>query len=165
MCSENPGTSLGRRPEKVNQTRIDQAVSTFSSGFNCAESIVSAYAESLGMDRRTAIRMACGLGAGMSRMSGICGAVSGAILVLGMEFGRDHPYDEVSKEATYRNVRELCRRFEITHGSTGCANLLGVDISTDEGLEIARENDLFTNRCPRFVEEAARLIELLTTSM
>jgi len=165
MTSANSHSPLIREVESPDDERIDLAVRAFSSGFNCAESMVRAYAEHFGVDRSAATRMACGLGAGMSGTVGICGAVSGAILVLGMKYGRDHPDDDASKETTYLKVKELCRRFTDTHGSTRCLDLLGVDISTEEGIEEARVKDLFTEKCPCYVEEAARLIEELITSI
>ena len=60
-------------------------------GYNCAQSIIKAYASEVGMNQEDAVRMASALGGGVGRNGHICGAVSGAALIIGMKFGNNRP--------------------------------------------------------------------------
>jgi C_GCAxxG_C_C family probable redox protein len=140
-------------------SEVEKATSTYMSGFNCAESIISTYAPRFGIDRDTALKLACGFGAGMGKMGNVCGAVTGAFVILGLRYGRTVPEDEGSKEQVYDSVREFTRRFIAKHGSITCNDLLGCDISTEEGREEATDKELFTEICPSFVTKAAEILE------
>ncbi len=72
-------------------TFSDAAAAKFSSGYNCAQSVLWAVAPRLNLDGETALKIACGLGAGIGRSQEVCGAVTGGILALGMKFGRGRP--------------------------------------------------------------------------
>ena len=65
--------------------QIDLALSRFAEGFNCSQAVFSSYAE--GIDEATALKIASGFGGGMGRMAETCGAVTGAMMVLGLKFG------------------------------------------------------------------------------
>jgi C_GCAxxG_C_C family probable redox protein len=139
---------------------IETAVSRFAEGFNCSQAVFSAFAESLGIEETDALRIAAGFGGGMGRMAEICGAVTGALMVLGMKYGGTTP-DREAKERVYQQVREFAARFRARHGSLVCRDLLGCDISTAAGHQSAREQNLFTSRCPPFVRGAAEILEEL----
>jgi C_GCAxxG_C_C family probable redox protein len=87
----------------------------------------------------------------------MCGAVSGALMVIGLAHGATAAEDQASREKTYAVTRELCSRFQEHHGSIVCRELLGVDIGTPEGREIAVRTGLFRTRCPAFVRDAAEI--------
>ena len=114
---------------------------------------------SFGLDRDTALKLAIGFGGGMGRMAGTCGAVTGAFMVLGLKCGATQADDKEAREQAYERVREFARRFEARNGSIVCRDLIGCDISTPEGLAMAREKELFATVCPRFVQEAAEVLE------
>jgi C_GCAxxG_C_C family probable redox protein len=131
----------------------------FKQGFNCAQAVCVTYAEHFGLDHETALRVAAGFGGGMGRLAGTCGAVSGAFMVLGLKHGAVHADDKASKENAYAQVREFAQQFTERHASLLCKELLGCDISTPEGREQAREQQLSTTRCPQFVQDAAEILE------
>ena len=131
-----------------------RARALFDSGLFCAESVLSAVAEDLGLESELIPRIATGLCSGVGRTSGLCGAVSGAILALGAAAGRDS--SEASIEPVYRLVREVVERFEARFGSTGCAELTGCDLATEAGQERFRARNQHT-ACSEYVGEAARL--------
>lgn len=137
---------------------VDRAVALFEQGFNCAQAIVGAYGEQLGLSREMALKLACGFGGGM-RMGQTCGAVTGAFMVLGLEHGQTDAKDRRPKEKTYELVRQFVEKFESRNGSVMCKELLGCDISTTEGMKTAHERDLFVSFCPRMVRDAAEIIE------
>ena len=137
-------------------TPVETAVVRFEEGYNCSQAVLSAFAEKLGMDHATAVKIASGFGGGMGRMGETCGAVSGAYMALGLKYGG---VDTASKERTYQLVREFARRFLATRDSLRCRDLLGCDISTPEGLRHAREQGLFKSVCAKYVREAAEIVE------
>ncbi len=140
-------------------SNVDQALACFESGFNCSQAIFSTYGPLYGLDRDMCLRIASPFGAGMGYMQETCGAVSGAFMVIGLKYGRISIEDEESKERTYRLVRKFAKRFKSRNKSIQCGELLGVDITTVEGLEEAREKALFKTRCPAFVRDAAEILE------
>ena len=137
-------------------SHIDLVLSRFAEGFNCSQAVCSSYAE--GMDEATALKIASGFGGGMGRMADTCGAVTGAMMVLGLRFGGATP-DREAKERIYTKIREFADRFKARNGSLACKDLLRYDISTPEGYEIDKERGLLTTTCPKFVRDAAEILE------
>ena len=97
---------------------IELTKSSFSSGECCAESIVTAVLRSLGEEGQTAQRMAAGLCGGFGDKQGTCGALTGAIISLGLI-----PETELPKKQ--RKLASILRqRFEKRHNATVCKDLL-----------------------------------------
>ncbi len=142
-------------------TRVEDALATFQCGFNCAQSVLAAFAGDLGIPRETALKIASGFGGGMGRMSLTCGAVTGAFMALGLKSGYSAGGDRASRENIYQMVREFSQQFHNMHGSIECRELLGFDISTPDGHKAAADNKLFRTQCPRFVRDAVEMIEKL----
>ena len=139
--------------------RIETAVSCFKQGFSCSQAILSTFGEQFGLDRETALRLAAGFGGGMGCMAGTCGAVTGAFMVLGLKYEVTSPEDRQAKELTYKRVREFAARFSERNGSLECRNLLGYDISSPEGYQIVKDKGLISALCPKFVRDAAEILE------
>ncbi len=139
--------------------RIDTAVAAFSEGFSCSQAVFSAFSKELGLDRDTALKIASAFGGGMASMGMTCGAVTGALMVIGAKHGRVRAEDIAAKEKTYELAREFMRRFGERHGSINCRELLDADISTPEGRQRASESGLFTALCPRLVADAVAILE------
>ncbi len=138
--------------------RVTTALRRFADGFNCSQAVFSVYAEHLGFDRDAALRVAAGFGGGMGRMASICGAVTGAFMVLGVRHGAATP-DQEAKEAIYARVRGFADRFKARNGSLVCRELLGCDISQAEGLKRVKESDLVTSVCAKSVRDACEILE------
>jgi C_GCAxxG_C_C family probable redox protein len=141
--------------------KTEEALATFSNGFNCAQAVLSVFAEDLGMPRDTALKIASGLGAGLGRQGKICGVVLGAYMVLSLKAGSPEPNAVLCKELTYRLTRAFDNDFMIIHHSLICRDLLHTDISTPEGYRYANENGLFSNTCPVLVSDAIMILEHL----
>ena len=142
---------------------IERAVTCFKGGFNCSQAILSTYCESLGLDREMALRIASGFGGGMGCTGGVCGAVTGAFMVLGLKHGSATAGDKAAKELTYAQVREFRCRFEALHQHITCRELLGCDIGSAEGMKAAKDQNLFTTVCPKLVEDAAKILQEMLT--
>lgn len=140
-------------------SRIETAVSTFNEGFSCSQAIFSAFSEELGLDPTTALRVAGAFGGGMAATAKTCGAVTGALMVIGLRYAMVIASDDAAKKKTYDISREFMRRFAEKNGSIVCAQLLGVDISTPEGHKRAKDEGLTKSLCPGFVRSAAEIIE------
>lgn len=140
---------------------IERSKAFFEKGYSCSQSVFLAFADQFGIDPDTAARMASAFGGGMGRMGGTCGAVSGALMVLGLSRGGSDPADKATKEKTYALARSLQETFRARMGALGCNDLLGVDIGTPEGQERARTEGRFKN-CSKYVEQASGiLVEIL----
>ena len=138
----------------------ENAVELFLSGLGCAESSLMALAGAQGVESDIMPRIATGLCGGMGRTCGTCGALTGAILGLGLAFGRSKPGD--SPETARNTVRRLIEAFEGKFGARDCHLLLGCDLGTQEGMAVFEENGL-RERCVEYTrfaaEEATRIIE------
>ena len=119
------------------------------------------YGERSGLDRETALRVAGAFGAGMARTGETCGAVTGALMVIGLHHAKTRKGDDDSRERAYALAQELMDSFRERNGSLLCREILGVDVSTPEGIVKVRENDLFRKVCPKFVKDAAEILGLL----
>ena len=137
----------------------EKALARFQEGFSCSQSVFSVFAEKRGLDRETALGISGAFGGGMARMGSVCGAVTGAFMVIGLAYGKTEAKDEDAKEKTYQQVREFVERFQAANGSTVCKELLGFDLSVPEEAAQAKEKGLFKNLCPRLVENAVEILE------
>lgn len=134
---------------------IQTALDRFSQGFNCSQAVFSAFAPGFGIPDDIALKLASPFGGGVARQGDVCGAVIGALLVLGLQRGNA---TVEARDETYRLAEELTRRFQELHGSILCKELIGHDLSTPEGLQNAREEGVFKTICPCLVKDAAKLV-------
>ncbi len=139
--------------------RVDRAVSVFKEGFLCSQAILSVYGEPLGLAKETALKLAAGFGGGMGRNGQTCGAITGALMVIGLANGHVEAKAKADKARTYHAVERFMRAFEEIHGTVNCNDLLGHDLGDPEGYRKAKEGGLFTSACPKFVESAANILE------
>lgn len=145
-------------------TDSKKAQEQFKNGLNCSQSIISQYAERYELDVSTACKLATGFGGGMGRMGNTCGALTGAYLVLGLEYGSDSAAEKDKKDQTYEKIQDFTHQFEQKHGSCNCRDLLGCDISTPEGYQQARDKGLTKSKCPGFVQDATDILEQMLAS-
>jgi C_GCAxxG_C_C family probable redox protein len=138
---------------------IEEAVACFKEGFVCSQAVLSVYSAQFGLDHDTALKIADGFGGGMARMGETCGAVTGAFMVIGLKHGRIAVEDTRAHETTYDLMGEFVRRFRSRNGSIVCRELLGCDIGSPEGLQSARQQNLFVTVCPGYVRDAAEILE------
>ena len=143
----------------MDSKRVNQAVACFKNDFNCSQAVFSTYAEHLGMDKQTALKVSCAFGGGMARMAETCGAVTGTLMVIGLKHGKARPDNDAAKQKTYALAREFVERFKAKHGTIVCRELLGCDIGTEEGKRVFDENQYEEKRCAKFVADAAMILE------
>jgi C_GCAxxG_C_C family probable redox protein len=137
-------------------TPAERALSCFGQNFNCSQSVFSAFTPLHGIDEKTALKLASPFGGGFARQGHICGAVTGALLVLGLARGTEDP---AGKGEIYRLGEEFLRRFEAKHGSLLCRALIACDISTPEGYQQAVASGVFKTICPDLVLDAVEITQ------
>jgi C_GCAxxG_C_C family probable redox protein len=141
--------------------KAEVAVSVFKDGFNCTQAVFSTIAPEHGLDGGTAARAATAFGGGLARRGETCGAVTGALMAIGLARGNNRPADKEVKERTYELAREFIKRFESRNGSIACRELLGCDISTPEGHERAKREGLFDTVCAKLVRDSVEIVRRL----
>jgi len=145
--------------------RAENAAHLFQGGLNCSQAILSVFGEPYGLDQQTAEELGRPLGGGLGRMGLTCGALTGAILVLGLA-ERKAQNETEARNNVARSVQELVGRFEDCHGSSLCKVLLGADMSTAAGMKKIKEENMVAQICPGLVRDAAEILaEILERSL
>ncbi len=130
----------------------------FKEGFSCSMAVLGTYCEQFGLDKKQAYKIGSGFGGGM-HLDQACGAVTGAVMVIGLKYGRTRADDIEAKMKTAKMTNEFAKKFKARHGSIGCTDLIGCNISTLEGFEEAKKKDLFQQVCPKYVISAAEILD------
>ncbi len=145
----------------MNNSKIDEALACFEGGCNCCQAILSIYGPDFGLSRDLALHQGTGFGGGIARHGDLCGAVNGAIMVMGLKYGMQNESDDSARERTYEFVSKFIKEFRKRHDSIQCRDLLGCDIGRSEGMATAKEKGLFKTLCPEYVRGAAEILEAL----
>jgi C_GCAxxG_C_C family probable redox protein len=144
------------------KSKSEVASEKFLAGYNCAQSVVYSFCDDLCFDKNTALKIACGFGAGMGLQGQICGAVSGGIMVLGTRYGRGEHDEPRAMEMTYAKTAELLHRFAVRQGTLLCRELIdGCDLSTVTGQKHFMEKDLLHQSCQPCVQSVVEILENL----
>jgi len=139
--------------------RVKIAKEKFESGYNCTQSVLFAFLDNNQISKDAALKIACGFGAGYGRVQEVCGAVSGAIMAMGLEHGRGEYEDNEITGEMYQKTQDFIKSFEKIHGSIICRELLnGCDLRTESGQAEFRDKDLFNKTCLKCVETSARIL-------
>ena len=154
-----------RRREKEERKPMDHAAKAralFLSGYNCAQSVVGAFAEEIGLPMDTLMRLTSSFGGGMGGMRDACGAVTGMFMVAGLLYGYEEPGDDEEKKAHYARVRSLAEGFKAKYDTIICRDLLASLPGKLKSDPSPRTAEYYKVRpCVRFVEHAAGLLEQL----
>lgn len=143
---------------------VKKSVKLFEDGFACSQAILSTYGEKYGLTKNLALKIGDPFGAGMRGLSETCGAVTGAFMVIGLKYGRMNLEDTGAKEKTTELVQEFVKRFKARHSTIICRELLGHDVSIPEERAKVEDQNLFKTVCPKFVRDAAEILEVIFES-
>jgi len=141
--------------------RVAQAEQMFRDGYGCAQCVLAVYGPAHGLDRTTAMRIAAPFVGGISRTDSVCGAVSGALVVLGAARGHSNRDDETGATRIRELTQGFLRRYRERLGSTGCTDILGHDLSQPGVAERVEAEELSLEPCPGAVRAAAEILEEL----
>jgi len=139
--------------------RVKRAGEIFKEGFSCSQAVLEAFSETMGLDRDIALKISQSFGGGMAHMGETCGAVTGALMVIGLQYGRTQAEDNEAKEKTYATVHEFIKLFKARYNSIVCKEILGYDVSKNEEFKQAQEEDVFQTICPKLDQSAAEICE------
>lgn len=139
--------------------RIEKAKNFFQSHYNCAQSILLAFAADFNLPETKASQIAQAFGGGLARQGEICGTVIGALMVIGLKYGKTRPEDDEAREKTYSLARKFISLFKEKHGTLLCRELIGVDLSQPGGYEMASSQGLFNSICSSLIASAIKLLE------
>ena len=138
--------------------REEIALVNFKQGLNCAQSVFCVFAPEGGLSREKALLVASCFGGGM-RCGEVCGAVTGALMAIGLNFGFtsvQNPADKARSNALAVSFEE---QFIAKKQSILCRELLGYNLSDSEEFMQITEKGLFSSICPQLISEAVRLVE------
>ena len=138
----------------------EKAASYFMGGFNCAQSVLAAFASDLDIDDELALKLSSNFGGG-ARCGQLCGAVSGAMMVLGLKYGFCRSDDTEQIIRAYDTSVEFQKRFRECNKSVICEELLGYNVSVPEQKAEAKSKGLFRQICPKMVSDAVEILEQL----
>ncbi|MCI1741804.1 MAG: C-GCAxxG-C-C family protein [Prevotella sp.] len=148
------------------EKRVAQAVGNFKQGYGCCQSVVAAFADLYGFSDMQAKKIGAGFGGGVGRMRMMCGAVSGIVILVGMDRGQTEGDDRRGKASCYHTVQDLLARFKEENGSLICAELLGLkDVPLNPSfVPSERTREYYKKRpCSAKVENAARIFAIYLT--
>lgn len=137
---------------------VDKAELYFCNNFNCSQAVFTTFAIELGLEEAVALKIATQFGGG-ARKGEMCGAVSGALMVLGLKYGHCHAEDVDEKGKAYQIAEDFMNRFIAEKGTVVCRELLGYDVSKKEDMEKIKKLGLFSTICPEMIRCATLIVE------
>jgi C_GCAxxG_C_C family probable redox protein len=147
-------------------TKIQHTNELFAGGHSCAQSVLLSWAKDHGVRTGDAFRIAAGFGGGMA-FGEVCGAVSGAIMVIGLEHASAiaDPADQDSKNFTYEMSRRFMEQFRSRAGAICCRDLIGFDLSRiEKNQSVMNASRKLYEKCPGFVQTASEILEEILKS-
>lgn len=139
-------------------TKCDLAIKRFTEGFHCSQSVLEAFAEQYGLNPILARKLGSPF-VGGSGLGGECGAVTGALMVLGMEYGMADAGDSDAFQNTFEKVGTFVEKFKERHGNLNCQQLIGLNVFSEEGLKEFIDKNIKLTQCTKYVEDAVRIVE------
>jgi C_GCAxxG_C_C family probable redox protein len=146
--------------------RKGKAIDYFRNKYNCSQSVFTAFGTDFGITEDECLKIACAFGGGMGRQQFTCGAVTGALMALGLKYGRALNDPEEKKQITYSKAREFFEEFKKLHGSLNCRDLLdGLDMNDPEEHEKIVEQKLFEIQCEEYISDAVGISEKIMNNI
>ena len=140
------------------ESKVEKSANYFKNGFNCSQAVLASFASDFGLSEEMALKIATQFGGG-ARKGEMCGAVSGALMVLGLKYGHYHWDVPEEKAKAYKIAEDFMNRFIAKKGTVVCRELLGYDVSNPEDMIKIKELDLFKKTCPEMIKCATEIVE------
>lgn len=138
----------------------EKAANNFREGYNCAQSVLLAFANKVGLKEDEALKLASSFGGGMGRLREVCGAVSAMFMIAGILKGYTEPNNDIVKANHYKLIQDLAAEFKLKHGTIICRELLGLDGTEFSPIPSARTDEYYKERpCEEFIRCAAEIVE------
>lgn len=144
----------------MNSSKSLLATQIFAGGYNCSQSVFCVFAPDYGISKDSSLRLAGPLGAGIARRQETCGAVTGALMALGLKYGKGENGTDEDKKRAFEKAQLFISEFENQFGSINCLHLLdGNQMGTEEGAKAIDASDMFRTRCAHYVKFAVEKTE------
>ena len=140
--------------------RKEIALLCLSKKHNCAQSVLYPFADYIGMDKEMALKVASCFGGGM-KCGEACGAVTGALMAIGMKYGSSIENEEMGQYPAYRKGLDFIKKFREQSGTILCRELLGFDTSNPEEMRKAVQQGLHISVCAKAIVSAVEILEEL----
>ena len=138
----------------------EKAANNFREGYNCAQSVLLAFANKVGLKEDEALKLASSFGGGMGRLREVCGAVSAMFMIAGILKGYTEPNNDIVKANHYKLIQDLAAEFKLKHNTIICRELLGLDGTEFSPIPSARTDEYYKERpCEEFIKCAAEIVE------
>jgi len=139
-------------------SRVEHAVTLFKERDNCSQAVFATYANQYGVDEKIALKIAEVFSGGIARRGDICGAVTGALMVIGLHYGEKKGTNSIQSKSAHDVADTLLVRFKDKHGTYNCRELINFDLTTPENRKLAQEKKVFRN-CSEFVRTTVEILE------
>ena len=139
--------------------KADSAVRMLLDGFNCAQSVLVCCSEDRGLPREFALRVAQAFGGGIGRTGNLCGALTGALMTVGMRCAALEASDSPSKNRAHELARQVLSEFAARNKSLLCRDLTGCDLTTEEGHRRFKDEEIAQRVCAQLVRSAVEITE------
>ena len=142
---------------RIKSNKSKDAIDYGERGYMCSESIVMAFAEEFGLGLEIAAKISCGFAGGLAQGK-TCGAVTGAIMVIGLKYGAGLIRDQYSKDICSQIIQEFSHRFMDRRKSLECSEILLMNkINSKDPVTMRnlREKKL----CDKIIKDAAEILE------
>ncbi|MBN1800301.1 MAG: C_GCAxxG_C_C family protein [Candidatus Lokiarchaeota archaeon] len=140
------------------EVNTNEIVSWFQKGLNCSQFVLSRFGPRFGINEQCSLKIAGGFGGGMT-MGNTCGSITAAFMVIGLKFEKINEENTSPHEITYQKIREFVNQFTKLNKTIICNQLTGVDMSTLEGREKARNENIFLTTCPKVIQDSINILE------
>lgn len=138
--------------------RAEKALKLMKENYNCSQTVFALYADKFGVDKKDAFKIAAGFGGGIGRTQDICGALSGAVMVIGCRYfnGKD---PAASKDIVYKKTKEFIDKFKKKNKFIDCYDLTGVDFSKENWRDLFAKLNVHEEKCKRYVKDACEILD------
>lgn len=142
------------------KTKAEIAKELFLSGYNCSQAVFGAFCEDYGIPFEQGMMLSGGFGGGFARRREVCGAISGATMVISLERGYSDAECAEAKTKLYEELRAFYEMYESETGSIVCRELLSLQEKCSSPTPEARTEEYYKKRpCAELVALSAGLTE------
>jgi len=139
--------------------KTTKAIDYFRNNFNCSQSVLATFGPEYGLSEDDCLKISTAFGGGMGRQQHICGALTGALMVLGLKYGKGLNDPEEKKRYTYQLTKEFFDEFKKLNGSENCLELLdGLHMNNPDDNKKIVERNYYDIRCEKYVSDAVNIL-------
>ncbi|GBF33869.1 hypothetical protein DCCM_2980 [Desulfocucumis palustris] len=137
---------------------IDAAM-MMKDSYLCSQAVFATLGEQCGIERNQALKLSTGFGAGIARRGDICGAVSGAIMAIGLKHGNYEVHDVDARDKVFFLAQKLIEGIKARHGCHTCRGLTGIDFTKPEGLKLFEEKGIGEKICIKVIMDCVDTVK------